>query len=129
MRANQEIIGARNSVPGHGSIGQGADTLAALETADVVVADFDDSASLANALEGRSHPPQISLTTGSSVAASLAAYVPALANTDVGESDSSSVGPGPNIEGAVRITSAIHHATGVRVRELAIKIEDLIRSA
>ena len=49
------------------------------------------------------------LTTGSSVAASLAAaYVPAFANNAAGESDSASAGPRPNIEGAVPITLRIN---------------------
>jgi xanthine dehydrogenase YagT iron-sulfur-binding subunit len=49
------------------------------------------------------------LTTGSSVAASLAAaYVPAFANRAAGESDSAPAGPGPNIEGAVPITLRIN---------------------
>ena len=49
------------------------------------------------------------LTTGSSVAASLAAaYVPALANNSAGESESPSADSGPNIEGAVPITLRIN---------------------
>src|SRR5207245_6622575 len=49
------------------------------------------------------------LTTGSSVAASLAAaYVPALANSAAGESESASADSGPNIEGAVPITLRIN---------------------
>src|ERR1043166_7012431 len=49
------------------------------------------------------------LTTGSGVAAStVAAYVPALANSASGESTSASAGPGPNIEGAVPITLRIN---------------------
>ena len=49
------------------------------------------------------------LTTGSSVAASLAAsYVPALANSAAGASDSASAFAGPNIEGAVPITLRIN---------------------
>jgi xanthine dehydrogenase YagT iron-sulfur-binding subunit len=49
------------------------------------------------------------LTTGSSVAASLVgAYVPALANSAAGESNSASTGEGPNIEGAVPITLRIN---------------------
>ena len=49
------------------------------------------------------------LTTGSSVAASLAAsYVPALANSAAGASDSASAVAGPNIEGAVPITLRIN---------------------
>jgi xanthine dehydrogenase YagT iron-sulfur-binding subunit len=48
-------------------------------------------------------------TTGSSVAASLAAaYVPAFANGAAGESGSAPAGPGPNIEGAVPITLRIN---------------------
>ena len=49
------------------------------------------------------------LTTGSSVAASLAAaYVPSLANSAAGESESASADSGPNIEGAVPITLRIN---------------------
>jgi len=49
------------------------------------------------------------LTTGTSVAASLAAaYVPVLANSTAGASDSASAEPGPNIEGAVPITLHIN---------------------
>jgi xanthine dehydrogenase YagT iron-sulfur-binding subunit len=49
------------------------------------------------------------LTTGSSVAASLAAaYVPALANSAAGASDSASAVAGPNIEGAVPIMLRIN---------------------
>jgi xanthine dehydrogenase YagT iron-sulfur-binding subunit len=49
------------------------------------------------------------LTTGTSVAASLAAaYVPVLANNTAGASDSASAEPGPNIEGAVPITLRIN---------------------
>ncbi len=49
------------------------------------------------------------LTTGSSVAASLVgAYVPALANSAGGESNSASASEGPNIEGAVPITLRIN---------------------
>jgi xanthine dehydrogenase YagT iron-sulfur-binding subunit len=48
------------------------------------------------------------LITGSSVAASLAAHVPALANRAAGESDSASAGAGPNIEGAVPMTLRIN---------------------
>ena len=49
------------------------------------------------------------LTTGSGVAASLVAgYVPALANSASGESAPASVGPGPNIEGAIPITLRIN---------------------
>ena len=49
------------------------------------------------------------LTTGTSVAASLvAAYVPALANSTAGETDSAAAGLGPTIEGAVPITLRIN---------------------
>jgi xanthine dehydrogenase YagT iron-sulfur-binding subunit len=49
------------------------------------------------------------LTTGTSVAASLAAaYVPALANSTAGENDSAAAGVGPTIEGAVPITLRIN---------------------
>jgi len=49
------------------------------------------------------------VTTGSSVAASLvAAYVPALANSAAGESDSGSASAAPNVEGAVPITLRIN---------------------
>jgi len=49
------------------------------------------------------------VTTGSSVAASLVAgYVPALANSGAGESDSTSTGASPSIEGAVPITLRIN---------------------
>ena len=49
------------------------------------------------------------LTTGSSVAASLvAAYVPALANSAAGESDSGSASAASNVEGAVPITLRIN---------------------
>jgi xanthine dehydrogenase YagT iron-sulfur-binding subunit len=49
------------------------------------------------------------LTTGSSMAASLVAtYVPALANSAAGESDSASAGAEPNIEGTVPITLRIN---------------------
>jgi xanthine dehydrogenase YagT iron-sulfur-binding subunit len=49
------------------------------------------------------------LTTGSSVAASLAAaYVPALANSAAGEGESASADSGPNIEGGVPITLRIN---------------------
>ena len=49
------------------------------------------------------------LTTGSSVAASMvAAYVPALANSDSAESNSALTEAGPNIEGAVPITLRIN---------------------
>jgi xanthine dehydrogenase YagT iron-sulfur-binding subunit len=49
------------------------------------------------------------LTTGSSVAASLAvAYIPALANNSARESESASADRGPNIEGAVPITLRIN---------------------
>jgi xanthine dehydrogenase YagT iron-sulfur-binding subunit len=49
------------------------------------------------------------LTTGSSVAASLVgAYVPALAKTAEGPSDSVAVAEGPKIEGAVPITLRIN---------------------
>src|SRR5467141_3768184 len=49
------------------------------------------------------------VTTGSSVAASLVAtYVPALANSAAGESDSALTEAGPNIEGAVPITLRIN---------------------
>jgi xanthine dehydrogenase YagT iron-sulfur-binding subunit len=49
------------------------------------------------------------LTTGTSVAASLAmAYVPALATSTAGESNSASVGLGPNVDGAVPITLRIN---------------------
>lgn len=49
------------------------------------------------------------LTTGSSVAASLAAaYVPAFANSAAGQSDSALTDAEPNIEGAVPITLRIN---------------------
>jgi xanthine dehydrogenase YagT iron-sulfur-binding subunit len=49
------------------------------------------------------------LTTGSSVAASLAAaYVPAFGKSAAGESDSVATGAEPNIEGAVPITLRIN---------------------
>jgi xanthine dehydrogenase YagT iron-sulfur-binding subunit len=48
------------------------------------------------------------LTTGSSVAATVVAYVPALANSAAGESDSALASAGPNIEGAVSITLRIN---------------------
>ncbi len=49
------------------------------------------------------------VTTGSSVAASLVgAYVPALANSAAGESNSPSAGEGPNIEGVIPITLRIN---------------------
>jgi xanthine dehydrogenase YagT iron-sulfur-binding subunit len=49
------------------------------------------------------------LTTGSSVAATVVgAYVPALANSAAGESDSASASAGPSIEGAVPITLRIN---------------------
>ncbi|HEV7474804.1 MAG TPA: 2Fe-2S iron-sulfur cluster-binding protein [Pyrinomonadaceae bacterium] len=49
------------------------------------------------------------LTTGSGVAASLVgAYVPALANSAVGESNAASGGAGPNPEGAISITLRIN---------------------
>jgi xanthine dehydrogenase YagT iron-sulfur-binding subunit len=49
------------------------------------------------------------LTTGTSVAASLAAaYVPALANSAAGESDSASASAELNVEGAVPITLRIN---------------------
>jgi xanthine dehydrogenase YagT iron-sulfur-binding subunit len=49
------------------------------------------------------------LTTGSSVAASLVgAYVPALANSAAGGSNSAAAGEGPNIEGTVPITLRIN---------------------
>lgn len=49
------------------------------------------------------------LTTGTSVAASLAAtYVPAFANSAAEKSDSVSVDPPPNIEGAIPITLRIN---------------------
>ncbi len=49
------------------------------------------------------------VTTGSGVAASLvASYVPAIANSAAGESDSRSAGALPNIEGAVPITLHIN---------------------
>ena len=62
----------------------------------------------------QSYPPdptrrKFLLTTGSSVAASLAAsYVPALANSAAGASDSASAVAGPNIEGTVPITLRIN---------------------
>jgi len=49
------------------------------------------------------------LTTGTSVAASLAAaYVPALANGTAAENDPAAAGLGPNIEGAIPITLRIN---------------------
>jgi xanthine dehydrogenase YagT iron-sulfur-binding subunit len=49
------------------------------------------------------------LTTGSSVAASLAAtYVPAFANSSAGAIESASIGEAPNIEGAVPIMLRIN---------------------
>jgi len=49
------------------------------------------------------------LTTGSSVAASLAAaYVPAFANSAAAESDATAADPRPNIEGTVPITLRIN---------------------
>jgi len=62
----------------------------------------------------KSRPPsptrrKFLLTSGSSVAASLVAgYVPALAKSGAGESDSDPASAGPNIEGAVPITLRIN---------------------
>jgi len=62
----------------------------------------------------QSYPPnptrrKFLLTTGSSVAASMvAAYVPALANSDSVESNSALTEAGPNIEGAVPIKLRIN---------------------